>query len=791
MKSFVLLFLTISLLSQAQITQTIKGQITDKESKYPLIGVTVAVIDVEPIIGAATDENGEFKLENVPLGRHTLKINYIGYKEQVMPNIVVSAGKQSIIDFALSENVTEIDEIVVKAEVDKTATNNDMTVVSARSFNLEEAQRYAGSLNDPSRMAANFAGVNGANDARNDIVIRGNSPLGLLWRLEGVEIPNPNHFGSLGSTGGPVSILNTNQLGKSDFMTSAFPANYGNATSGVFDLTLRRPNNEKREHILQVGFNGLEAGTEGYFTKKSKASYMINYRYSTLGVFQAIGVNFGTGAAIPQYQDLTFKVEIPTAKFGKFILFGMGGLSNIEFYDSKIDTTKTAENFYNDGTQDILFRSDLGVVGASHLYFINPNTSIKTIIVATASRQPVVIDTIIRPEIKLYRDYEGDFSTNRLSANISLNSKLNRKNTVNTGVNIDRIGFNLYDKFADTLLAGAPLVPLRNSSGANYLSQAWAQWQHKFNDRFTVNLGLHFQHYSINTKSLVFEPRLGIKYQLTTKSTINFGAGVHNQTQPIFMYYNTTRLANGSTSSFLSNKNLGFTNSNHFVLGYDNSFDKNWRLKAEVYYQFLTNVPIESNVSTFSMVNVGSDFNLPGNDFLVNKGTSTNYGAELTIERFFSNGFYLLGTGSVFQSKYKGSDGVERNTAYNGNYVFNALGGYEFKIGKKNTLSINLKGTYAGGRRYTPIDVAASLDQKRSIFIEEEAYTLQLPDYFRTDITLGFKREGKRITQQWLLQINNLTDNVNIFQRRYSITDNKIVDVPQQSRLIIPQYRIL
>ena len=256
MKTIFTLFILSAVGALAQNTQTIKGQITDKESKYPLIGVTVAVVDIDPIIGAATDENGEFKLANVPLGRHTLKINYLGYKEQVMPNVVVSAGKQTIIDFSLTENVTAIDEIVVKSEVDKTATNNEMAVVSARSFNLEEAQRYAGSLNDPSRMAANFAGVNGANDARNDIVIRGNSPLGLLWRLEGIEIPNPNHFGSLGSTGGPVSILNTNQLGKSDFMTSAFPANYGNATSGVFDLMLRRPNNEKREHILQIGFNG-------------------------------------------------------------------------------------------------------------------------------------------------------------------------------------------------------------------------------------------------------------------------------------------------------------------------------------------------------------------------------------------------------------------------------------------------------------------------------------------------------------------------------------------------------
>lgn len=783
------LVLCVATVGAAQSTQTVKGQIIDKESKYPLIGVTVVVTDVNPNIGATTDENGEFKLLNVPVGRRTIKVIYLGYKEQTMPNVVVNAGKETILDFALIENVVTTDEIVVKADADKTATNNDMTVVSARSFNLEEAQRYAGSLNDPSRMAANFAGVSGANDARNDIVIRGNSPLGLLWRLEGIEIPNPNHFGSLGTTGGPVSILNTNQLGKSDFMTSAFPANYGNATSGVFDLALRRPNNEKREHMFQIGFNGLEAGTEGYFSKKSKASYMINYRYSTLGVFKAIGVEFGTGAAIPQYQDISFKIDLPTAKAGKFTLFGLGGLSNIEFYDSKIDTTNKQNNFYNDGTQDILFRSNMGVVGLSHTYFINQNTSTKLVVAASGTEQPTTVDTIFRPEIKLQRNYEGNFSNNRLSVNFSVNRKINRKNTANVGINIDRIGFTLRDKAAFSDTTGR-LTTIRNAEGANLLYQAWAQWQHKFSDRFTMNLGLHSQLFSLNN-SFALEPRAGLKYQLNEKMSVNAGAGVHNQTQPIFMYYNTTRLSDGTVSPVLSNKNLGFTNSNHVVVGYDYNFSKNWRMKTEVYYQQLRNIPIESSSSAFSMVNVGSDFNIPSNDSLVNKGTGRNLGYELTLERFFNNGFYLLGTASLFDSKYKGSDGVLRNTAFNGNYVFNVLGGYEYKLNEKNTLSINLRGTFAGGRRYTPIDEEASLQQKRTVLKTGEEYQAQLPDYFRADVTLGYKREGKRITQQFLVQINNATDNLNVFQRRYSIIENKIVDVPQQSLLIIPQYRIL
>ncbi len=773
----------------AQSTQTVKGQITDKESKSPLIGVTVIIADVDPIIGTTTDENGDFKLLNVPVGRKTIKVSYLGYKEQTMPNVVVNAGKETILDIALAENVVTTDEVVVLGNGDKTATNNDMAVISARSFNLEEAQRYAGSLNDPSRMAANFAGVSGANDARNDIVIRGNSPLGLLWRLEGVEIPNPNHFGALGSTGGPVSMLNTNQLGKSDFMTSAFPANYGNATSGVFDLTLRRPNNEKREHMVQMGFNGLEAGTEGYFSKKSKASYMVNYRYSTLGIFKAIGVEFGTGAAIPEYQDISFKVELPTKKAGKFTFFGIGGLSNIDFFDSKLNATAKGTNFYNDGTQDVQFRSNMGVAGISHTYFINDKTSTKLVLAASGTEQPVIVDTIYRPQIRTQRSFQANNATNRITLNFSINKKFDKKNTFNTGINIDRIGFSFTAKgiLGDTT---GKIVSVRDSKGANYLSQIWAQWQHKFDNRFTANVGLHAQHFSLNN-SFALEPRLGLRYQANEKIAFNVGAGLHNQTQLILMYYNQSRFANGSVNPNLSNKNMGFTNSIHAVLGTDYNFAKNWRLKIETYYQTLRNIPIDQSSTSFSMVNVGSDFVIPTNDSLVNKGLGYNYGVELTLERFFSNGFYVLGTASVFDSKYKGGDNVWRNTAYNGNYVINALAGYELRVGKKNTFSINLKGTFAGGRRYIPIDETASLAQQKTVRIDSEAYTEQLPAYFRADVTLGFKREGKRITQQFILQINNVTNNKNVFQRRYSVATGTISDQLQQSFMVIPQYRIM
>ena len=310
-------FFTLPAIAQ-EITSNVRGQIVDTQSDFLLTGVNVILLGSDPLIGSATDAEGYYRLNNVPTGRHTLKISFMGYEERTVPNVMVTSGKEAVLNIKLEESILMGEEIVITATPEKTATNNELTTVSSRSFNLEETGRYAGSRNDPARMAANFAGVAANNDDRNDIVIRGNSPSGLLWRLEGINIPNPSHYGSLSATGGPVSLLNYNVLDISDFLTAAFPAEYGNALAGVFDLQLRSGNHEKREYLAQMGFNGFEMGAEGPFSKNSKASYIANYRYSTLGAFQAVGIDFGTGAATTEYQDLTFNSTLtqrPTTNY--------------------------------------------------------------------------------------------------------------------------------------------------------------------------------------------------------------------------------------------------------------------------------------------------------------------------------------------------------------------------------------------------------------------------------------------------------------------------------------------
>ncbi|MDW7690549.1 TonB-dependent receptor [Flammeovirgaceae bacterium SG7u.111] len=780
--------LCFSFSSFSQSVQTIRGQITDKDAKSPIIGATVTVVGSDPLIGAATDPNGYFTLKNVPIGRQELKISAIGYEEMIVPNILVLSGKEAQVNLQLVESITELSEVVVTANdggIDD--LNNDLAVVSARSFDMEQTARFAGARNDPARMATNFAGVSGANDARNDIIIRGNSPNGVLWRLEGIDIPSPNHFSSFGSTGGPVSMLNYNSLAKSDFMTAAFPSEYGNALAGVFDLRMKNGNNGKREFLGQIGFNGFEFGAEGPFSSKSKASYSVNYRYSTLGVFKALGINFGTGSAVPQYQDLNFKINLPTKNAGTFTVFGLGGDSNIELLGSEVDVASEKEDdLYGDENIDIYNKTKTGVFGVSHTYFFTPNTSYKLSVAATHQKESVEIDSVsVEDRSQIIHNTSINNRQNKYSAHLMFSHKFNAKDNLLVGSIVD-----IYDiKFVDSTLTETGWIPIKQGEGFSTLVRSYVTWQHKFSQNIVLNTGLHHQYFDLSG-SQALEPRLGLRINLNSKQSLNAGYGLHHQVQPLPTYYTLSELADGSFVS--SNKDMDFTQSHHFVLGYNYQLFPDFRIKAEAYYQKLQNAPVESFPSSFSMLNAGDNFGTPDKGFLVNEGKGTNYGLELTLEKVFSKQYYFLATTSLFNSKYEGSDGIERNTAFNGNYVVNVLGGKEWNLGSKNkVLAVDLKLTSAGGRYYTPIDLEKSIETGQEERLEELAYSERYSDYFRTDLKITYRVNKKKTTQEFAIDIQNVTNRKNEYRHTFNARSNSIVTQYQMGLFPIPQFRIL
>lgn len=777
----------------AQTTQSVRGLIVDADSKFPIIGASVVVVGSEPLNGAATDENGYYLIQNVPLGRHTLKVTAVGYEEIMSSNALVIAGKQLELNFEMKEDLTQLEEVVVTASSDKSELNNDLAIVSARTFNVEETSRYAGARNDISRMAQNFAGVSNVNDARNDIVIRGNTPAGLLWRLEGIDIPSPNHFASFGSTGGPVSMLNNNNLTKSDFMTAAFPSNYGNAMSGVFDLQMRNGNKLKGEYLGQIGFNGFEFGAEGPLKKGSQASYIVNYRYSTLGVFKKLNINFGTGSATPNYQDINFKVNLPTRNAGRFTIFGVGGGSDINFLGSETDFSKKSTNLYGVENQDLFNKSDVFVTGVSHSYFFNEKTSYKVVVASSVLKTKVQIDSItwsadaVPQLLGKDRWYNQLLKQNAINTHLLVNHKFDARNNLTAGIILNSYKVN----FGDSVLKKSPSNtnywrPIKKGSGTSLLTQAYVTWQHRFSESMTLNSGVHFQYFELGKASAV-EPRVGLRYQLKPDQSLNFGFGLHNQIQSLPIYYIKTH--DGKSNS---NQDLGFTSSEQYAISYDRNFGSDFRIKLETYYQQIRKAPVESIPSSFSMLNSGASFALPDKFNLINNGKGRNYGFELTAEKFYSKQYYFLLTTSLFKSEYTGSDKVWRNTAFNGGYIVNVLGGKEWNLGSKNkTLGINVKLTSAGGRRYTPIDQASSIKEGQAVYFENEAFSKQYADYFRTDIKISFRSNKGRITQEWALDIQNVTNTKNIFQETFNSRTGLINKEYQVGIFPIPQYRIL
>lgn len=784
-KTFLILCLLNCYRGSAQvITQTVKGTIVDKQTQAPIPGVIVQVVNSDPALGTSSDENGNFKISNVPIGRWQLRFKFLSYQEKFI-TIVLNSGKESVSNIELEENVVEAEEVVITAGQDKTQTNNKMSTVSSRVFSSEEAARYAGSRNDPARMAANFAGVSGANDSRNDIIVRGNSPLGILWRLNGLDIPNPNHFGNSGSTGGPISILNNNSLDNSDFMTGAFPADYGNATAGVFDLRMRQGNNEKYEFLAQIGFNGFELGAEGPFSKKKNSSFMLNYRYSTLAVFKALNIDFGTGEAVPQYQDLTFKTDFNTRKIGKFSFWGIGGLSHINLLESD---KKEGQDLYGFSARDIYFRSNVGASGISHTYLFKNNAYLKTNIGISGSYNKIIadrIDTAFKTPDNLKPEYRQTTQNIRYSVNTNYNKKFNSRNFLTIGLYSD-IFNTLFVDSNDFLFGDNTFVVLRDYQGNTGLARAFVELQHKFSDNFLINAGITDQYFLLNNSNAV-EPRLGLKYSINRKQSLSLGGGLHSQLQPIYIYFATD---NSSGKPVETNKNLDFTRAAHAVLAYDNNFSAHFRVKTELYYQYIYNAPVKNYPDYFSALNLGADFTSPNVNNLVSAGTGYNYGLEITLEKFYSKGFYFLFTSSFFESKYRGSDGILRNTAFNGNYVCNLLGGKEFKIRQKHTISIDVRATYAGGKRYTPIDLQASIARGDEVRDGSRAYGERYSPYFRMDVKPGYRYNGKKITHEFSVDIQNITRNENVFQQSYDITRKTIKTDYQLRFFVIPQYRI-
>lgn len=749
--------------AQESLRQTVRGTVREKLSLTPIEYATVLIGNESKQLYALTDSLGEFQVEKVPIGKQNVAISRIGYKRTVI-TLNVNSGRETIIDVLLEEDVKELEEVVVTNKVNKTQALNAMAIVSSRIFSMDEASRYAGAWGDPARMVSNLAGVSASNDSRNDIVIRGNSPLGVQWRLEGFNIYNPNHFGALAGSGGSVGIINNNLLTNSDFYTGAFPAEFGNVTSGIFDLRYRNGNNRKREYLLAFGFNGLEAGAEGYISKKTGSTYLVNGRYSFLGILNDIGMKItNSNGATPEYRDLSLKFNFPLQN-GNLSLIGLLGNSHINMKD---DMKDESEWTFGDLGQDVNMKNNQIFTGVNYTIRGKLNFRVENRISYQHFNTKQEVYTVSFQETDRCKNLTSDIKENLLTYESLFCIYPNRQNYFKIGIGADYYMTDMYDaKFTHN-----HVLPLHDAERNSLLLKTFGEWRYTINDALTIVSGIHSLYYNMS-EEITIEPRLSAKYHLSNSISLNAGSGLYSQIQSRQVLFYQKDGAN-------INDNLGMTKSWQNVIGFDWLLSASLRLKTELYYQYLFNVPVIPDIPQESILNMGDDFRNNWDYTFINKGSGKNYGIDVTLEKFYDNNFYYLLTFSLYNSTYKGYDGVSRNTKFNGNYAINTLAGYSWQIRKNNSLSVNAKVAYMGGRRYTPAIVSGSTVAERE-YDYSKAYENRLPDYFKIDLNLNFKMNFRHLALEWFLEVTNITNNKNIWLQYYNVNQQKERYIYQQ-----------
>ena len=752
-----------------RLTQTIRGVVKDKTTGGPVTGATIILDDTD--LAAITDSLGAFRLQDVAIGRHSVTVSFVGYEPAVIKEILVTSAREVYLEVAVEQKAVELEEVIVRPGINKAGSLNRMAVVGAKMFSTEEAARFAGGMDDPARLVSAYAGITPPAGSGNGISIHGNAPSLLQWRVEGVEAPNPNHFADMnGLGGGLLSALSSNVLGNSDFFTGAFPAEYHNAISGVFDMKMRNGNDQKYQHTFQLGVLGIDFASEGPVSRKNKSSYLFNYRYSTTGLLEKI--RKGNMGGTLNYQDLNFKFNFPTTHAGTFSLWGTG-------WSDEVDPTldDPSEWKYKDDAVGSAATQKAGATGISHrYYFKNSKTSVNSILAATYSSNKV--NETFHENDQTFPRMLMKGNTNNYILTSALDHKFSARHSNRTGVTVTNINYDMNFDYATYL--GQALQRVVDAGGNANLIAAHSASLFRLGNTFTLTAGVNGQYFTLNSNGAI-EPRLGLKWQASPKSSFAAGYGLHSRMEKPDVYF--VRDNNGN----LPNKDLNFIKSHHFMLSYAYRFSGDMNLRIEPYFKPLYNVPVTADGS-FSILN-RDDFYIT--QALVNKGKGRNYGVDVTFERYLVRGLYYMFTGSLFESEYMAADGNWYNTRYNRNFILNALGGKEWMLGR-NMFSVNLKTTLMGGQRYTPVNETATLahPDKEVQYDQSRMYSQQFSPVFLANFTIAYKMNREKVAHEFAVKGVNATNAEEYTQHKYNVQTGVIEPYKRANSLFNVSYKI-
>lgn len=761
---WLLLILGGAFSSFAQSSSSVKGIVRDAVTKKGVEGAVVFLSSKSDSLRTITDAQGRFAITDVKPGRFITSVQSLGFQSDNQETLVIT-GKATTVEFNLQEKITELETLTVQARPTNTQDGG------AISLPIEKVMRMPANFFDPVRMLSSYPGVVTANDQANNIVVKGNSPTGLLWRLNGMDIVNPNHLANAGTfndkptaNGGGVNILSAQMLDRTDFYSGAMPARYGNLSAAALDMTIRNGNSTKREYTAQASLIGLDFAAEGPLTKNGRTTYLANARYSTVGLLSQMGVNFG-GEAI-NFQDVSLNVNsLVGDKGGSISLFGFLGVSSNDFKAKDSSEWEVDKDRFTIG-----YANETFAVGTRLDLPLKRLSTFSAGVTLSRNDQVRQANSVVTTKFPLQSSYL-DTRRTLVSGFASLTGKWSSKFNGEVGVMVNYNRDMIYDK--ETLPTSTYLL---DNERSYVLFQPYGQVSFR-SGKFSAIAGLRYM-YSTFDQSAV-DPRLNLQYQLTPHSNIYITGGIISQMLNPGIYLSRPE----------STGNYSFLRKQFAELGHMVQF-QNWKLNSSVYYHYYGDVPVSMNTdSNFSALNY-----IEGvvSDNLVPVGTGTNRGVALQAERSFVSGYYLLAGASVYRSTYTTFNDIELPTKFDGRYSLMITGGREWtkQVESRNSsFGIHGRLMYLGGLRDTPIDENMSRTTGVTTY-NNDTYGVQLKDYVRVDLRLSWRRDKKNYTRTIALDIQNVAGIRNEAFRYFDTYQGKVVTQYQVGFIPVLVYRV-
>jgi hypothetical protein len=723
----IIFFVAISISSLGQkLTQSFSGTVKDAWSQKPVSLANISLYaDGNLVLGSVTDSTGHFLINEIELGRYRLVVSYTGYQSFESELLIIS-GKTQRMDIQLQESKTMLEEVVISP--------SSISTPNATTIPIEKALRVPANFFDPVRMLTSYPGVVTANDQSNAIVVKGYSPNAIGWRLQGLDILNPNHLANAGTfsdkpvaNGGGVNVLSAQLLDRTNFYSGSLPVQYGNALSGIMDMTLRSGNTDKVQYTAQASLIGLDVAAEGPIDKKKKSSFVANYRYSTVGLLSQMGIDFG-GEQI-NFQDFSFNLNVPGNGGGNLSLFGFGGLSANKFSAKEESEWEVEKDRYT-----IDFTGNVYGVGIVNQF--KPGwASVSVGASFSGQNQERKSQGTPVPYPNVYRE---SFNSNNNLASVYIKAvhKLSSSGSIESGVRLNYTSHSLDIESVNQLYIN-PFAPNISGKVEGLLWQPYINWAQNIGE-FSLHAGVRYVNFTYNNSSVV-EPRLNLSRNWKNNSfTLSYGL--------------TSQIQQTQNYLRIDNNNLSFTKSNQFSAEWRKYYKNHLSIVSSIYYHQLFDVPVYAVNQFYSVINQFDDY---PNEKMNNTGKGRNYGIELNVEKRYYGNMYFMISGSYYKSEYEVFDNY-LSTRFDGNFTSSLLAGKEWISGNKS-FGINGRVIYTGGLRLPQIDTYTSSVVGTTVFNYSQGFPVHLPNYFRSDLRINWRKNKPNYTRIIYIDIQNLT----------------------------------